>query len=106
MLSLSKWLAPVLIIFIHISEAPAQTEKNKMVRLASLVIDSTRLEAYNILLKEEIETSLNVEPGVQMLFAVAEKDAPHHITILEIYADAEAYRKHVQTSHFLKYKNG
>lgn len=81
-------------------------EKNKqMVRLAKLVIDSTRLESYHAFLKEEIEISVKVEPGVLTLYAVAEKNRPTHITILEIYANEEAYKKHIQTAHFLKYKN-
>ena len=84
----------------------AQKENNQMVRLAKLVIDSTQLGSYNKFLKEEIETSVKVEPGVLTLYAVAEKNRPTHITILEIYADEEAYKKHIQTSHFLKYKNG
>jgi len=87
------------------SDISAQDEKKQLVRLAKLVIDSTQLEQYNALLKEEIETSVKVEPGVITLYAVAEKNKPTHITILEIYADVEAYKKHIQTPHFLKYKN-
>lgn len=75
-------------------------------RLAKLVIDSTQLETYNAFLREEIDTSIKLEPGVLTLYAVAERDNPTHITILEIYADDEAYQKHIQTPHFLKYKNG
>jgi len=81
-------------------------EGKQMTRLARLVIDSTQLESYRAFLKEEIETSLRVEPGVLTLYAVAEKNKPTHITILEIYANEEAYKKHIQTPHFLKYKNG
>lgn len=83
----------------------SQHENKQLVRLAKLIIDSTQLEPYNALLKEEIETSVKVEPGVITLYAVAEKSKPNHITILEIYADVEAYKKHIQTPHFLKYKN-
>ena len=81
-------------------------EKSQMVRLAKLVIDSAQQESYKAMLKEEIETSLRVEPGVITLFAVSEKDNPTHITILEIYADTVAYKAHVQTPHFFKYKTG
>jgi quinol monooxygenase YgiN len=81
-------------------------ENKQLVRLARLVIDSTQLEQYNAILKEEIETSVKSEPGVLTLYAVAEKKRPSHITILEIYADVDAYKKHIQTPHFLKYKNG
>lgn len=84
----------------------AQEESKQMVRLAKLVIDSAQLESYNTFLKEEIEASVKVEPGVLTLYAVAEKHRPTHITILEIYASEEAYRKHIRTPHFLKYKNG
>ncbi len=81
-------------------------EKSQMVRLAKLVIDSAQLESYKAFLKEEIETSLRIEPRVITLYAVSEKDHPTHITILEIYADTLAYKAHVQTPHFIKYKNG
>jgi quinol monooxygenase YgiN len=87
-------------------QAATAQEKSQMVRLAKLVIDSAQLDNYNAFLKEEIETSVRVEPGVLTLYAVSEKNKPTHITILEIYADSAAYRSHVQTSHFLKYKNG
>ena len=88
------------------SNASAQQEDKQMVRLADLVIDAAQLDKYNQFLKEEIETSIRVEPGVLTLYAVAEKDNPTHITILEIYASKEAYELHIQTPHFLKYKNG
>jgi quinol monooxygenase YgiN len=85
--------------------ASAQT-KNQMVRLAKIVIDSAQLENYKAALKEEIETSVDVEPGVKTLYAVSEKNNPTHITILEIYADTAAYKAHLQTPHFIKYKTG
>jgi quinol monooxygenase YgiN len=37
-------------------------------------------------------------------YAVADKDNPSHITILEIYADSAAYKSHIETPHFKKYK--
>ena len=85
------------------SNASAQN-KTQMVRLAKLIIDSTQLESYKAALKEEIETSIKLEPGVLTLYAVSEKENPTHITILEIYADTASYKAHVETSHFIKYK--
>lgn len=102
----SRFLTTLLFVVMFYNNAFAQKEDKQMVRLAKLVIDSTQLKQYNALLKEEIETSVKVEPGVITLYAVAEKNKPTHITILEIYANADAYRKHIQTPHFLKYKNG
>ena len=79
-------------------------EKKQIVRLAKLVIDSTQLESYKSILKEGIETAVRIEPGVLTLYAVSEKAKPTHITILEIYADEEAYQAHLKTPHFIKYK--
>ncbi|MCD8080632.1 MAG: antibiotic biosynthesis monooxygenase [Bacteroides sp.] len=58
------------------------------------------------MLKEEIEASMQVEPGVLVLYAVADKENPHHITILEMYAGEAAYQSHIQTPHFITYKQG
>lgn len=80
--------------------------KSQMVRLAKLVIDSAQLDSYKAQLKEEIEASVRLEPGVLTLYAVFEKNNPTHITILEIYADESAYKSHLLTPHFIKYKNG
>lgn len=100
-----KFLAIITVMF-SIHKASAQDERDRMVRLAKLVIDTTQLESYKAMLREEIETSLTVEPGVLSLYAVSEKKRPTHITIVEIYATVDAYKKHIQTPHFLKYKNG
>ena len=74
------------------------TENNK-VRLSRITVDSARLEEYNEYLKEEIEASMRLEPGVLVLYAVAEKERPHHVTILEIYVDEAAYKSHIATPH-------
>jgi quinol monooxygenase YgiN len=95
-----------LLLILFFNSACAQDANKQMVRMAKLVIDSTKLEQYNAFLKEEIETSVKVEPGVLTLYAVSEKNKPTHITILEIYANVDAYKKHIQTPHFQKYKNG
>jgi len=93
------------IVLLSYENASAQ-EQSQMVRLAKLVIDPTKLESYKALLKEEIEASVRLEPGVLTLYAVSEKNNPTHITILEIYADTAAYKAHLQTPHFIKYKTG
>jgi quinol monooxygenase YgiN len=78
----------------------------KIVRIAELEIDLDQLSAYRALLAEEIEASVDREPGVLMLHAVAEKERPERIRILEVYADRAAYEAHLLTPHFLKYKTG
>jgi quinol monooxygenase YgiN len=53
---------------------------------------------------EQIETATRVEPGVLVLYAVSEKDNPARVRVFEIYRDADAYRSHLETAHFKKYK--
>ena len=56
----------------------------KIVRIAELEIDPEQLPAYRALLAEEIEASVEKEPGVLMLHAVAERERPERIRILEV----------------------
>ncbi|MBC7509423.1 MAG: antibiotic biosynthesis monooxygenase [Ferruginibacter sp.] len=58
----------------------------------------------NIALQEQMTTAVRVETGVLTYFAVADKTDPSHITILEVYADTAAYKSHIETTHFKKYK--
>tara|TARA_R110002020_G_scaffold441287_1_gene652020 strand:- start:121 stop:540 length:420 start_codon:yes stop_codon:yes gene_type:complete len=81
-------------------------DQNNVVRVAKLKIHPKHLEDYKVFLKEEVETSIRVEPGVLALNAVSDKSDPTIITILEIYASQAAYLSHLETPHFLKYKNG
>ncbi|WPU98678.1 putative quinol monooxygenase [Mucilaginibacter sp. cycad4] len=101
-------LLSVLIIFMLSISSPGSAvaqDKNHVVRIAKLVIDSAQLQHYMAALKEHAETAVRVEPGVLTLYAVAEKNNPIRITVFEIYADAAAYQAHLQTAHFKKYKS-
>jgi quinol monooxygenase YgiN len=82
----------------------AQTQAH-LVRLAELEVDPVQLEAYKAALTEEIDTSIRIEPGVLTLYAVALKENPAHIRILETYADMAAYKAHIETPHFKTYKS-
>lgn len=79
-------------------------DKNLVVRIARLQIDSGQLENYKAALKLHAETAIRVEPGVLTLYAVYEKDHPTRVTVFEIYANADAYKAHLKTAHFLQYK--
>lgn len=88
-------------------QAAKPTDKGeRLVRLAKITVDPERLSEYNAYLKEGAEAAMSLEPGVIKIYAVAEKDTPHKITILEIYADRAAYESHLKTTHFMKYKQG
>ena len=74
-----------------------------LVRIAELEIAPAHLDAYHAAVREEIETSVRVEPGVLAIYCVAELDAPTRLRFFEIYADDAAYRAHIASPHFQKY---
>ena len=80
-------------------------DKNLVVRIANLRIDSTQLDSYKAALKEHAETAVRVEPGVLTLYAVYNKTNPTHVTVFEIYANLDAYKAHLEAPHFKKYKS-
>jgi quinol monooxygenase YgiN len=82
-----------------------KSSTRRLVRLAELEIDPAQLDAYKAALREEIETSIRVEPGVLNLFAVAVKGQPNQIRLFETYASPAAYEAHLQSAHFKKYKS-
>ena len=75
-----------------------------LIRIAEIEIDSSHLDEYIAILKEESEASVRKEPGVISIFPMFQKEDPTEIRILEIYANKEAYESHLQTQHFKHYK--
>src|SRR6476661_6799033 len=73
------------------------------VRIAELDINLPQLERYKAAVREEIETSVRVEPGVLAIYAVGEKDEPTKLRFFEMYTDEAAYRAHLESAHFQKY---
>lgn len=74
------------------------------IRLIKLEIDSAAIEDFNQLANTVMMPGLKTERGVLVMYAVAEKDHPTRISILEVYKNLEAYNKHITTPHFQKYK--
>jgi quinol monooxygenase YgiN len=106
-LSANRWLkliAATCILILSVNQQTMAQPKNQMVRLAKIKVYPAQLEKYNAALKEQMNAAIKTEPGVLTYYAVADKNDPSHITILEIYADTAAYKSHIQTPHFKKYK--
>ncbi len=96
----------VFLIMVFTNQNASAQQGDKVVHIAKLQIDPAQLDNYKVFLKEQIETAVRVEPGVLTLHAVADKNNPANITVFEIYADTVAYKAHLQTPHFKKYKIG
>lgn len=77
-----------------------------IVRLSEIEVDPAYLDEYIKFATEVGETSLRTEPGVLTMYAVSRKDQPNLITILETYASQDAYKAHIASPHFQKYKKG
>ena len=75
-------------------------------RLSKIEVNPEHLEEYLKFATEVGEVSLRTEPGVLTMYAMQEKDNPCNITILETYTSQAAYRSHIASAHFQKYKQG
>lgn len=102
-----KILVPVWVLFLTVAfQYPVMAQEDKkMYRIARITVDHLQLDKYKAALREQMAAAIRVEPGVLSYHAVADKNDPARITILEIYADTAAYQAHIQTTHFLKYKD-
>ena len=82
----------------------AEGKGDRVVRLAEIEVDPAQIEPYKAALREGIEAAIRLEPGVLALYAVSVKGHPEQIRLFEMYASEEAYRAHLGTPHFKKYK--
>lgn len=83
--------------------ATAQVD-TKMYRIAKIKVDSNQLECYKVALNMQMNTAIELEPGVLSYTVVADKKDSSSITIFEVYGSLEAYQSHIATPHFKKYK--
>lgn len=86
-------------------------EKEKMatdgiVRLSKIEVYPQYLDEYLEFAVEVGTKSLRTEPGVLTMYAMQDKEDRCVITILETYSSQEAYKSHIASDHFQKYKQG
>ena len=91
-------------IFILASLTIKAQNNNTMYRIAKIKVDTKQLGQYKAALQEQMNAAIQLEPGVLSYTAVADKKDASSITILEVYADLQAYQSHILTPHFKKYK--
>ena len=75
-------------------------------RIAEIDVNEGYLEEYLAAAHNVGTKSVESEKGVICIFPMQVKDSPNTIRILEIYRNEEAYQAHLQTPHFLEYKQG
>ena len=84
----------------------SKVESGLIVRIAEIEVNDGYLEAYLAAAHDVGTKSVETEPGVICIFPMQVKEQPNMIRIVEIYRDDEAYQAHLQTPHFLEYKQG
>ena len=72
-------------------------------RMALLVIDPAQLDAYKKVLAKEMQSAVANEEGVLALLATTETARPNVFHLLELYADDNAYRAHIDGPYFQEY---
>lgn len=77
-----------------------------IVRLSKIEVYPQYLDEYLKFAVEVGTESLRTEPGVLTMYAMQDKENPCMITILETYSSQKAYKSHIASRHFQKYKQG
>ena len=83
--------------------AAAEEVQGQFVVVAEVEIDPSQLESFKAAVKEDAETAIRDEPGCLAFNAIFEKDNPTHARLFEIYADADAFKAHLESARFKKY---
>lgn len=77
-----------------------------IVRISEIEVYPEYLDEYLIYAKEVAEDSVKNEKDVVSIYPMAVIKDNNQIKILEIYRNQEAYKKHIKSAHFKKYKEG
>ena len=75
-----------------------------IVRIAEIKVYKKHLSDYLRAAKNVGAVSVATEPGVICIFPMQIKNKSNTIRIVEIYRDTTAYQMHLQTPHFIEYK--
>lgn len=81
-------------------------ESDGIIRLSKIEVYPQYIDEYMQYAVEVGAHSLLTEPGVLTMYAMQDKDNPYLITILETYSSQDAYKAHISSEHFQKYKQG
>ncbi len=74
------------------------------VRLIRIELNKDAIEEYNNMGTTVMLPGIKDEPGVLLMYAVAEKEYPTRVSILEVYESKAAYDAHITTLHYNQYK--
>jgi len=99
-------MLPVLFLSACATESSKEPGGQLIVRIAEIEVFPEHLDAYLSAAKDVGSESVEKEPGVVCIFPMRQQEHPEQIRIVEIYLDEAAYKAHLDTPHFKKYKTG
>lgn len=88
-----------------IFNAPEPSD-DMLVRISEIEVYPEYLDEYMKFALQVGETSVREESGVVAIFPMIQQRDSCQIRIIEIYANQQAYRHHIDTEHFQTYKQG
>lgn len=88
--------------------AQAYESKNDdmIIRISEIEVYPEYLDEYLTFAKEVAKVSIEKEDGVISIYPMMVMKNNNQIRILEIYKNEEAYKNHIASVHFQKYKQG
>ena len=88
------------------NEIVQDNNNGMIVRISEIEVYPEYLEEYLEFAKEVAAQSIQKEKDVVSIYPMAEIKDNNLIRILEIYKNQDAYKKHIASPHFRKYKEG
>jgi quinol monooxygenase YgiN len=76
------------------------------VRWSELEVDPAQIDLFRALGRENVRETRRNDPGVLAFYWAGEKNSPNHIRVLEVYADESAYKTHLASAHYQKFRDG
>ena len=105
---MKKILTFTLVLLAFALTACAQINSNEnekmIIRISEIEVYPEYLDEYLTFARDVGATSVQTEPGVICIYPMQVKRDKSQIRILEIYASQEAYKSHIASAHFQKYK--
>lgn len=101
---MKRYILIILLLMITTLNLSAQTTDSMLVRISEIEVYPEYLDEYLQYAYTVGATSVKEEEGVICIYPMQLKRDSTQIRILEIYASDEAYRHHIKTTHFQKYK--
>lgn len=88
------------------SEKQSLNYQDMLVRISEIEIYPEYKDEYLSFSIRVGEESVKKEPGVIAIFPMIQQNDSCQVRILEIYANQDAYKHHIDTNHFKTYKQG